>query len=56
MSKQCTKRRLSSIDILKNELLAWTKERNNNNVGVNWRFRTKDARIKLKKLYPNKLI
>lgn len=55
MSKQCTRRRLSSIEILKNELLAWTKERNCKNVGVNWRFRTKDARIKLKKLYPNKL-
>ena len=55
MSKQCTKRRLSSIEILKKELLAWTKERNNHEIGVNWRFRTKDARIKLKKLYPNKL-
>jgi len=55
MSRQCTKRRLSSMKILKNELLAWTKERNNDKVGVNWRFKTKDARIKLKKLYPTKL-
>jgi hypothetical protein len=55
MSKQCTKRRISSIEILKNELLAWTKERNNDKIGVNWRFRTNDARIKLKKLYPIKL-
>lgn len=55
MSKQCTKRRLSNMEILKNELLAWTKERNNDKIGVNWRFRTNDARIKLKKLYPTKL-
>ena len=55
MSKQCTKRRLSSMEILKNELMAWTKERNNDKIGVNWRFRTNDARIKLKKLYPIKL-
>jgi len=55
MSKQCTKRRLPNMDILKNELIAWTKERNNDKIGVNWRFRTNDARIKLKKLYPTKL-
>lgn len=55
MSKQCTKRRLSSMEILKNELLAWKNERNGKEIGVNWRFRTNDARIKLKKLYPTKL-
>jgi len=55
MSKQCTKRRLPNMEILKNELMAWTKERNNDKIGVNWRFRTNDARIKLKKLYPIKL-
>lgn len=55
MSKQCTKRRLPNMGILKNELEAWTKERNNDKIGVNWRFRTNDARLKLKKLYPTKL-
>jgi hypothetical protein len=55
MSKQCTKRRLPNMEILKNELIAWTKERNNSKIGVNWRFRTNDARLKLKKLYPTKL-
>lgn len=55
MSKQCTKRRLPNMEILKNELIAWTKERNNDKIGVNWRFKTNDARIKLKKLYPIKL-
>lgn len=55
MSRQCTKRRLPNNETLKKELNTWTNERNNDGIGVNWRFRTKDARIKLKKLYPNKL-
>ncbi len=32
---------------------AWTVERNEKQVGIDWQFRTEDARIKLKKLYPN---
>lgn len=52
MSKQCTKRRIPNIETLKNELIAWTKERNNKKAGVDWRFRASDARIKLKRFYP----
>jgi hypothetical protein len=32
---------------------ALTKERNENNSSVDWQFRTNDARIKLKRLYPS---
>jgi len=52
MSRQCTKRRLSSMEILNDELLKWVKERNAKNIGVKWRFTTNDARIKLNRLYP----
>ena len=31
---------------------AWVKERNEREVGVNWRFTTADARVKLRRLYP----
>ena len=31
---------------------AWEAERNERQVGVDWRFTTADARIKLKRLYP----
>jgi len=31
---------------------AWEAERNDQQVRVNWRFTTQDARIKLKHLYP----
>jgi hypothetical protein len=30
----------------------WKNERNNRKAGANWQFKTADARIKLKKLYP----
>ena len=53
MAKQCIKRRIPDIKILGNELVAWVKDRNNREVGVNWRFKTEDARIKLKRLYPS---
>jgi len=32
---------------------AWEKERNNNTKNIVWQFTTSDARIKLKRLYPN---
>jgi len=31
---------------------AWQKHRNNRQSKVNWQFTTKDARIKLARLYP----
>ena len=34
------------------EVAAWEAERNERQVGVNWRFTTADARIKLRQLYP----
>jgi hypothetical protein len=30
---------------------AWARNRNNKNRKINWQFTTKDARVKLKKLY-----
>ncbi len=53
MSRQCTKKRLPDIETLKKELNAWVNERNIRNIIVNWRFRTGDARIKLRRLYPS---
>jgi hypothetical protein len=32
---------------------AWGSERNDRQVGIDWQFTTADARIKLKRLYPN---
>lgn len=55
MSKQAINRRIPDVETLKKELEAWKNERNNKKIGVKWRFTSKDARIKLKKLYPTKL-
>ena len=50
--RQCLDRRISTIQKLGKEVKAWLKERQLNPSMVNWRFTTKDARIKLKRLYP----
>jgi len=33
-------------------VMPWARDRNARQCGVDWQFRTKDARIKLKRLYP----
>lgn len=53
MTKQCVNRRIPDIETLQKEIETWVEERNNDKIGVNWRFRSKDARIKLKRLYPS---
>lgn len=53
MTRQCLSRRIDSIERLRKELSAWENERNSNRAGVDWQFKTKDARIKLASLYPD---
>lgn len=53
MTRQCLSRRISSIENLQRELSVWENERNSKQAGVNWQFKTKDARIKLTSLYPD---
>jgi len=50
--RQCLNRHIPDQDILDAEAQAWTKERNQQVVKVDWRFTTTDARTKLKYLYP----
>lgn len=56
MARQCTDRRIANMETLQKELDAWAKERNTKEIGINWRFKTEDARIRLKKFYPTELI
>jgi hypothetical protein len=46
-------RRIGSRTELEREVAAWQSKRNGQAVGINWRFTTADARIKLKHLYPS---
>jgi DDE superfamily endonuclease len=52
LTQQCLDRRIPDIDTLRQETTAWATERNARQKGVDWRFTTPDARIKLKHLYP----
>lgn len=50
---QCLNRHISNLETVKTEVTAWQTKRNNKNSKINWQFTTKDARIKLKRLYPS---
>ena len=52
MSRQALSKPLPDLSSFKKQVKAWTQRRNFECSKVNWRFTTKDARIKLKKLYP----
>ena len=52
LTRQCLDRRIPDIPTLCREVKAWEKRRNDQQKGVDWQFTTKDARIKLKRLYP----
>ncbi|MFV0409242.1 MAG: transposase, partial [Paracoccus sp. (in: a-proteobacteria)] len=52
LARQCLDRRIPDRAVLEDEVEAWTEPRNAARTGVNWRFSTDDARIKLKYLYP----
>jgi len=53
LNGQCLNRRIDNIETIINEVDAWQNHRNNKNSKINWRFTTKDSRIKLKRLYPS---
>lgn len=50
---QCLDRRIPEIEMMRNEVRAWEAYRNNRQSKVDWQFTTADARVKLKRLYPN---
>lgn len=52
LTGQCLDRRIPDMDTLRKETKAWETKRNELQKGIDWRFTTSDARIKLKRLYP----
>jgi hypothetical protein len=52
LSRQCLDRRIGTAEELRGGCAAWERERNAEGSRVVWRFRTEDARIKLRHLYP----
>lgn len=53
MTSQCLGRRIPDLQTLSAELEVWNIDRNNSSAPIDWQFTTDDARIKLKRLYPN---
>jgi hypothetical protein len=53
MTTQCLNRRIDNMETLRNELMAWENDRNKAPKTIDWQFSTDDARIRLKRLYPN---
>ncbi len=50
---QCLDRRIAEMATIQEEGATWEDDRNNRLRMIDWQFTTSDARIKLKRLYPN---
>lgn len=53
LNRQCLDRRIPSQDRLRQEVTAWAAKRNRARTKTKWQFTTKNARIKLRQLYPS---
>jgi len=52
LNGQCLNRRISTLELMKQEVASWQILRNNRGAPVNWQFTCEKARIKLTRLYP----
>ena len=52
LSTQCLDRRIPDKQTLTSEITAWQEYRNKHYAKADWQFTTADARVKLKRLYP----
>ena len=51
--RECLDRRIPDQQTLIEEVSIWEEKRNKKGACTNWRFQSKDARIKLRRLYPS---
>jgi hypothetical protein len=52
LSTQCLDRRIPDKQSLIDEVAAWEQHRNKHHAKADWQFTTPDARVRLKRLYP----
>lgn len=52
LQEQCLNRRIAEMKTLKKQVEAWQQDRNQRKSTIDWQFQDKDARIKLRHLYP----
>ena len=53
LKRQCLNMRIDCIEKMRSKVSDWNFDRNTRQTKVDWQFTAKDARIKLKRLYPN---
>jgi predicted AAA+ superfamily ATPase len=53
LKRQGISERVETKEKLQTQVQQWYEQRNKKESRVNWQFKTKDARIKLKRLYPS---
>lgn len=53
LNGQCLNRHISTVEKVTNEVNAWQNDRNSKHSKINWQFKSNDARVKLKRLYPS---
>ena len=53
LSRQCLDRRIPDEEPLKREVKAYEARRNEARATIDWQFTTRDARVKLHRLYPS---
>jgi hypothetical protein len=53
LSRQCLDRRIPDIETLRQQIKAWSQQRNQQKAKIDWRFAAKDARVKFHRLYPS---
>lgn len=53
LTRQCLNRRIPDRETLRREVQSWQEDRNRELVRVNWRFEARDARNRLRSLYPS---
>jgi hypothetical protein len=51
LSRQCLDRRIPQKKMIEKQVRGWTSQRNMTRTPVNWRFTTKNARIRLRQIY-----
>jgi hypothetical protein len=52
LQRQCLNRRIGNVEEYRKEVQAWQDARNNSGEAMDWQFKTENARIKLKHIYP----
>jgi hypothetical protein len=53
LASQCLDCRIADKQFLAREVNAWQDHRNKHHAKADWQFKTADAHIKLKRLYPS---